>query len=105
MLKEIEPHLSRAALLGNPRGFPFDYFLRITKVIAPSFGIEMVPVPITNVEDLIRSIDSFARVSNGGLLAPPDNIVEEQRDVLIALAARHRLPAVYSSRDFVVAGG
>jgi ABC-type uncharacterized transport system substrate-binding protein len=105
MLKEIEPHLTRAALLGNPKGFPFGYFLRIAEAIGPSLGIEIVPAPIANVEDLNRSIDSFARVSNGGLLAPPDNTIEEHRDLVIALAARHRLPAVYSSREFVVAGG
>jgi len=105
MLKEIEPHLTRAALLGNPRGFPFGYFLRIAKAIAPSLGIEIVPAPIANIEDLDRSISSFARVSNGGLLAPPDNTVEEHRDLVIALAARHRLPAVYATREFVVAGG
>jgi ABC-type uncharacterized transport system substrate-binding protein len=105
MLKEVAPHLTRAALLGNPKGFPFGYFLRIAKAIAPSLGIEIVPAPIANVEDLDRSIESFARVPNGGLLAPPDNTVEEHRDLVIALAARHRLPAVYSSRDFVTAGG
>jgi hypothetical protein len=44
--------LTRAALLGNPKGFPFGYFLRITKAIAPSLGIEIVPAPIANVEDL-----------------------------------------------------
>jgi putative ABC transport system substrate-binding protein len=100
-----EPFASDAIFVEQEMGFPFGYFLRITKAIAPSLGIEIVPVPITNVDDLIRSIESFARVSNGGLLAPPDNTVEEHRDVVIALAARHRLPAVYATRDFVVAGG
>jgi putative tryptophan/tyrosine transport system substrate-binding protein len=105
MLKEIAPHLTRAALLGNPKGFPFGYFLRIANAIAPSLGIEIVPAPIANVEDLNRSIDAFARAPNGGLLAPPDNTVEEHRDLVIALATRHRLPAVYATRDFVTAGG
>jgi putative ABC transport system substrate-binding protein len=105
MLKEIEPRLTRAAVIGNPRGFPFGYFLRIAKAIAPSLGIEIVPAPIANIEDLDRSISSFARISNGGLLVPPDNTVEEHRDVVIALVARHRLPTVYSTREFVVDGG
>jgi putative tryptophan/tyrosine transport system substrate-binding protein len=105
MLKEIAPHLTRAALLGNPKGFPYDYFLRITKAIAPSLGVEIVPAPIANAEDIDRSIESFARVPNGGLLVPPDNAVEEHRDLVIRLAARHRLPAVYASREFVTAGG
>ena len=104
MLKET-PHLTRAALLGNPKGFPYDYFLRITKAIAPSLGVEIIPAPIANAEDIDRSIESFARVPNGGLLVPPDNAVDEHRDLVIALAARHRLPAVYASREFVAAGG
>jgi ABC-type uncharacterized transport system substrate-binding protein len=79
MLKEIAPHLTRAALLGNPKGFPYDYFLRITKAIAPSLGVEIIPAPIANAEDIDRSIESFARVPNGGLLVPPDNAVEEHR--------------------------
>jgi putative ABC transport system substrate-binding protein len=87
------------------KGVPVWHFLRIAKAIAPSLGIEIVPAPIANIEDLDRSISSFARVSNGGLLAPPDNPVEEHRDLVIALAARHRLPAVYATREFVVAGG
>jgi putative tryptophan/tyrosine transport system substrate-binding protein len=105
MLKEIAPHLTRAALLGNPKGFPYGYFLRIATAIAPSLGIEIVPAPVANAEGIDRSIESFARVPNGGLLAPPDNTVEAHRDLVIALAARHRLPAVYASRDFVAAGG
>jgi putative ABC transport system substrate-binding protein len=105
MLKEIAPDLSRAALLGNPKGFPYGYFLRIVKTIAPSLGIEIVPVPVAGGEDIDRSIESFARAPNGGLLCPPDNTVDAHRDLVIALAARYRLPAVYAFRDFVAAGG
>jgi ABC-type uncharacterized transport system substrate-binding protein len=105
MLKEIAPQLTRAALLGNPKGFPYGYFLRIAKAIAPSLGVEIVPVPVASGEDIARSIETFARVPNGGLLCPPDSTVEAHRDLVIALAARHRLPAVYAFRDFVAAGG
>jgi putative ABC transport system substrate-binding protein len=105
MLKEIAPHLTRAALLGNPKGFPYGYFLRTAKVIAPSLGMEVVPAPIANADEIEQAIESFARVPNGGLLAPNDSTVEANRDLVIALAARHRLPAVYAFRDFVTAGG
>ena len=105
MLKEIAPHLTRAALLGNPKAFPYDYFLRTAGVIAPSLGIEVVPAPVANADEIEQSIQSFARVPNGGLLAPNDSTVEVNRDLVIALAARHRLPAVYAFRDFVTAGG
>jgi putative ABC transport system substrate-binding protein len=105
MLKEIAPHLTRTALLGNPKGFPYGYFLRTAKVIAPSLGIEIVPAPVTNANEIEQSIETFARVPNGGLLAPNDSTVEANRDLVIALAARDRLPAVYAFRDFVTAGG
>ena len=105
MLKEIAPYLTRAALLGNPKGFPYGYFLRTAKVIAPSLGMEVVPAPVANADEIEQAIESFARVPNGGLLAPNDSTVEANRDLVIALAARHRLPAVYAFRDFVTAGG
>ena len=105
MLKEIAPYLTRIALLGNPKGFPYGYFLRSAGSIAPSLGIEVIPAPVVNAEEIERSIESFARMPNGGLLAPNDSTVEANRDVVIALAARHRLPAVYAFRDFVTAGG
>jgi putative ABC transport system substrate-binding protein len=105
MLKEIDPHLTRAALLGNPKGFPYGYFLRTAESIAPSLGIEVVPAPIANAKEIEQSIEAFARVPNGGLFAPNDTTTEANRDLVIALAARHRLPAVYAFRDFVTAGG
>jgi putative ABC transport system substrate-binding protein len=105
MLKEIAPDLTRVALLGNPKGFPYDYFLRTVKAIAPSLGIDVVPAPVANAEEIERSLTSFANVPNGGLLAPNDTTVEANRDLVIALAARLRLPAVYAFRDFVAAGG
>jgi putative tryptophan/tyrosine transport system substrate-binding protein len=105
MLKEIAPHLMRAAVVGSPKGFPYGYFLRTANTIAPSLGIEVVASPVENAGDLERSIESFARVPNGGLLFPPDNTTEEHRDLVIALAARNRLPAVYASRHFVTSDG
>jgi len=105
MLKEVAPSLTRIALLGNPKGFPYGYFLRTAKVVAPSLGIEVVPAPVANADEIERSIESFARAPNGGLIAPNDTTVEVHRDLVIALAARHRLPAVYAFRDFVTAGG
>jgi putative ABC transport system substrate-binding protein len=105
MLKEIAPHLTRASLLGNPKGFPYGYFLRTASAIAPSLGIEIVPVPIASADDINRSLEFFARDANGGLLFPPDNTVDGHRDLVIALTKRYHLPAVYAFRSFVVAGG
>ena len=105
MLKEIAPNLTRAALLANPRTAAFDYFLRSAKTLAPSLAIEVVPMPIENANDIERSIEDFARESNGGLVLPPDTTTVIHRDLIIPLAARHRLPAVYAIRVFVAAGG
>jgi putative ABC transport system substrate-binding protein len=64
-----------------------------------------VPSPVENAADIERVFDTFARVSDGGLLLPPDITTLTHRDLIVALAARHRLPAVYSFRVFVTAGG
>jgi putative ABC transport system substrate-binding protein len=107
MLKEIAPHLTRAALVGNPKAMTtvYDGFLRSAKAIAPSLAIELVPSPVENAADIERAIESFARIPNGGLVLPPDTTTILHRDLIIALAARHRLPAVYQARFWVAAGG
>jgi putative ABC transport system substrate-binding protein len=105
MLKEIAPDLKRAALVANPKTTAYDYFVRNAETAAPSVGIEVVPNPITNAADIERSIDMFAQVPNGGLLMVTDGTTIVHRELVIALAARHRLPAVYGLRLFVAAGG
>jgi putative tryptophan/tyrosine transport system substrate-binding protein len=107
MLKEIAPRLARVALMGNPKVTVtgYDYFLRTAEAMAPSLAIELVPSRVENAADIKRSIESFARVPNGGLVLPPDSTTNVHRDLVIALAARHRLPAVYTARLFVTAGG
>ena len=64
-----------------------------------------MPSRIEDAADIERVIEYFSRVPNGGLLLPPDNTTVAHRDLIVALAARHRLPAVYSLRVFVSAGG
>jgi putative ABC transport system substrate-binding protein len=105
LLKEIEPRLARAALLANRKTTPYDYFLRAAEALAPSLAIELVPEPIENATDIERAIATFARVPDGGLVLPPDATTILHRDLIIALAARHRLPAVYTASFFVEAGG
>jgi len=105
MLKEIAPQLTRVALLANPKTTAYDYFLRSAKAIAPSLAIELVPNPVETAADIERTIVDFARVPNGGLVLPPDFTTITYRDLIIALAARHRLPTVYSASYYVEAGG
>ena len=107
MLKEIAPRLARAAFVFNPKTTPYYvYHLRAAEAAASSLGIELVFSPIGNTAAEIEgAIESFARVPNGGLLLLPDSNSILHRDLIIALAAQYRLPAVYSDRFFVAAGG
>ena len=98
MLKEIAPNLTRAALVANPKTTSFDYFLRSAEALAPSLAIEIAPKPVENSADIQRAIDSFASEPNG-------TTTVVHRDLVIALAARYRLPAVYAIRVFVAADG
>jgi ABC-type uncharacterized transport system substrate-binding protein len=105
MLKEIAPHLGHAALVSNPRAIPYDYYFLAGEAAAPSLGIKLLPGHVENAADIERVIESFARVPSGGLILPPDITTVVHRDLIIALAARYRLPAIYAFRAHVVAGG
>jgi putative tryptophan/tyrosine transport system substrate-binding protein len=105
MLKEIAPRIARVALVANPKLPGYDYLARSAGAAAPLLAVELVRIPVENAADIERSIGSFARVPNGGLLLPPDSATILHRDLVIALAAQHQLPAVYAFRFFVVAGG
>jgi putative ABC transport system substrate-binding protein len=105
MLRDMVPAVARATLVINPKTAVF-YEFYAAQAAATSLGIEVALGPIGNVQaEIERAFEAFARTSNGGLLLPPDINTIAHRDLLIALAARHRLPAVYSDRLFVVAGG
>jgi putative tryptophan/tyrosine transport system substrate-binding protein len=106
LLKEIAPRVTRAALVGNPKTTPFHYFQREAEAAASSLAIELVPATIANSEaDIERVIESFAATANGGLVVLPDITTVIRRDLIIALAARNHLPAVYPYREFVDSGG
>ena len=106
MLKEIAPRVTRAALVGNPKTTPFHYFQRSAEPAVSSLAIELVPATIENSEtDIERVIESFAATANGGLVVLPDTTTSIRRDLIVALAARNKLPAVYPERLFVVSGG
>jgi putative tryptophan/tyrosine transport system substrate-binding protein len=105
MLKEIAPSLVRAAFVANPKTATYyDFYLRAGEALASSLGIEPVSL-VENAADIELAIESFARVPNCGLVFIPDISTAAHRNFIIALAARHRLPAVYWDRSFVAAGG
>jgi putative ABC transport system substrate-binding protein len=108
MLKEIEPQLARAAFVLNPKTAPYyDFYMRGAKSTGPSLGIEPVFTPIENdATDIEHSITTFAHAApKGGLVVPGDSTTNAHRDLIVSLAAQHRLPAVYTNEFFVTAGG
>jgi putative ABC transport system substrate-binding protein len=105
MLKEIDPALARVALVGNRKTTAFDYFLRAATAAAPSVGVELIPEQVVTASDIERVVESFAGMPRSGLVFPPDTTTVLHRDLVIALAAKHHIPAVYAFRFFVTAGG
>ena len=105
MLKEIAPTIKRAAMLGNPKTTSFGYFVQAAQIAAQSLVMEVPPVEVETAADIGRAIDSFARVPDSALVLPPDATTQIHRDLVIALAAQHRLPSVYPLHAFVAAGG
>jgi len=105
MLKEIDPRVTRAAFIINPKTSSFPFLARETESMAQSLAIELTLCTIENAGDIGRVIESFAGLPNGGLVFPPNATTTANRDLIVALAAKYRLPAVYAWREFVTAGG
>jgi putative ABC transport system substrate-binding protein len=105
MLKEIAPHVSRAAFIANPGTIPYDHMLRAARTLAPSLGIDLIPIRVATAADIEREIQSFTLDRNGGLVVAADPTMAVHRDLIVSLAAQHRSPAVYGERVMVVAGG
>jgi putative ABC transport system substrate-binding protein len=104
-LKEFVPGTARVALLFNPENASAATHLRALETYAPSFSVAQIAAPVRNRDDIERAIEAFAREPNGGLIFPLDTVTSTHRELVIALAARHRLPAIYSDRSFVTDGG
>jgi len=106
MLKEIAPGVARVALMFNPDTAPFArMFWQPVEDGAPSFDIKPIQAPFRDVGEIEHAIEALARDGNGGLMVLPDISATNHRDLIIALAARHRLPAVYPFRYFAANGG
>jgi putative tryptophan/tyrosine transport system substrate-binding protein len=105
LLKEMMPQLTRVALLFNPENISAAGYRRSIESVAKSVGAVPVSLPVRNAADIEAAIDAFTRDRNGGLVLPTDVTTIVHRDLIIALAARHRLPAVYSFRADVAKGG
>src|SRR5262249_2466843 len=106
LLKEIAPLIRRVAVICDPPVAPRPGGVWGFPTAAPGVGGGGTPHPVGDADELERGVSSFARGENGGLIVvgPPSSIVLH-RDLIIALATRHRLPAVYTSKYFVAPGG
>jgi putative ABC transport system substrate-binding protein len=102
ILKEIAPATTRAAVL-RPSGFPSQF--TAIQALAPSLGVKVSPVEMGDAAEIKRAIAEFAAKPNSGLIVTASSLATVHSKLIIDLAARHRLPAVYPNRLHVVAGG
>jgi putative ABC transport system substrate-binding protein len=105
LLKEIAPNVLRAAILRDSlQGSGTSQFAAIAAV-APSLKVDVAPLNMRDAAGIERDIAAFARSPNGGLVITAGATATHHRDLIVKLAARHKLPAVYYERSFVSAGG
>jgi putative tryptophan/tyrosine transport system substrate-binding protein len=104
LLKQIAPGVTRAAVLRDPTQSGASQFTAI-QTVAPSLRVEVSPVNTRDAGEIERAVAAFARAPNGGLIVTAGPAVTLHRELIITLAARHKLPAVYYERFFAVAGG
>jgi putative ABC transport system substrate-binding protein len=104
-LKEIAPRVKRVAVLRDPTVPVGIGQLGAIQSAAPAFGVEVTPVDVRDEREIDRSVSTFARVTDGCLIVSASPLAIVHRELIIALAARHRLPAIYFQRVFVDGGG
>jgi putative ABC transport system substrate-binding protein len=105
LLKEIAPGVKRVAVLRNPATPTGPAQFGVIQAVAPSLGVEVTAVNMRDAGEIERAVAAFARTPNGGLIVAASGLAQRHRDLIVTLAARHKLPAVYFERLFVVAAG
>jgi len=105
LLKEIAPGMTRAAVIRDPALTAGGGQLGVIQAVAPSVGAEVTPVNVRDAGEIERGITAFARSPNGGLIVTASTLAGVHRDLIVALAARHKLPAVYPIPYFARSGG
>jgi putative tryptophan/tyrosine transport system substrate-binding protein len=105
LLKEIAPHVTRAAVLRDSAIAAGPAQFAVIQAVAPSLGVELRPADMRNAGEIERTITAFAGSSNGGLIVTGSPSATIHRNLIITLAARHQLPAVYYDRFYVIGGG
>ena len=105
LLKEIAPGVTRAAVLRDATITAGIAQFAVIQSVAPSVGIDVSPLNMRDAAEVERAVAAFARSANGGLVLTASPLSVFHRDLIITLAARYKLPAVYDSRIYVAAGG
>ena len=105
LLKEIAPGVTRAAVLRDPAIAAGIGQFAVIQSVAPSIGVDVSPVNLGDAAEIEREIAAFAQSPNGGLISTASALLAVHRDLIIKLAAQHKLPAVYQERSYVAAGG
>ena len=105
LLKEIAPRITRAAVIRDPTNPAGTGQWGAIQVAAPSFGVELSPVNVRSPGEIEGTLADFARKPNGGLIVTASALAASHRELIIALAARYKLPAVYYEYNFAAGGG
>jgi putative ABC transport system substrate-binding protein len=105
LLKELAPDVTRAAILRDPTTGAGLGQSGAMQGASPIIGVELTAIDLRDAGEIERAVAAFARGSNGGLIIVPNALATVHRELIIGLAARHRLPAVYPYRSFAVSGG
>jgi putative tryptophan/tyrosine transport system substrate-binding protein len=105
LLKEAAPAVRRMLMIGSPGNLAQQGILRVAQAAAPALGIQVASALINSAPEIEREIDAFAKEANGGLIGLPGNPSLSQSSLIIALAARNRLPALYTHQISTRNGG
>jgi putative ABC transport system substrate-binding protein len=105
LLKQIAPGVTRVAILRDTSQAFATSLFAVMQAVAPSLGVEVIPVNMRNAGEIEQSVGTFARSPNGGLIPVASAATMRHRELILTLAARHKLPAIYWERFFVAAGG
>jgi len=105
LLKEIAPNVTRVAVLRDPASPSQTAQFGAIRAMAPSVSVEVIPINVRDADEIERAVADFARSGNGGLIPTSSAVALRYRDLIITLAARHKLPAIYWERFFVTSGG
>ena len=105
LLKQIAPNVTNIAILWDPTILAGIGQFAVIQSVAPSLGVEVRAINVRDADEIERGIGAFARLSNGGLIVAASALAIGHRDLIVALAARHKLPTIYFQRVFVSEGG